>query len=105
MIDKNQFEILEALSLEYSNVVIIFDVHGNMPYEVYVVQDFRNSDSNLHYHSLRGFKNVTHVIQGNSTYTNINRDILLGVVTKIENMDYNMNERKYSANGFSWIRV
>lgn len=103
--NRAQTELLEELAKNYANILIIIDPTGNLRTEVYVASEFRTVEKDTYYCSIRGFKQITDIIDQNSTYVN-SVDSVLTVTTAIDHLTQAVSskERKFS-DRFIWIKL
>ncbi len=100
-INKAQSELLDALSAHY-NIIAVIDPSDSLRPEFYESQEIRYPTRDVPHVSLAGYRKITDVIDGNSTYVN-SPGALEIIITKIDSMAVVRKERIYSI-GFNYVK-
>lgn len=101
--NKHQKELLNELSKNY-NVYAIIDKYDLLGAEVYVANEFSYAiHPNIPFHTLIGFKNITCLINKNSTYIHSDNSLKI-VSTEIDLMQQITQQRKFDGNAFYWLK-
>lgn len=94
-LNKEQQQLLNELSDEYSNVIVIYEPNNNvLSPQVFICAEFNRPTTNSPYYSLHGYKNITDIVDDNSMYTNLNNQVKT-VITKIETIEAKMSTREF----------
>lgn len=103
--NKAQLTLLNELSKEFSNLIVVIDPTENLRTEVYVATEFRHAEKDSTFNTLRGYKVITDIIAQNSIYTH-NVNSLKTVLTSIDDLESSgSNKVREFSDKFLWIKL
>lgn len=102
-LNKSQISLLGELAKEM-NIYIVLDKFGQIEYEIFTALEFREAVQGVNYHSLKGFKKITHIVSDNSSYVHSNNSLGI-IITGIDKLLPETREKKFDSNGFYWIKM